>query len=230
MTVALVTGGSRGIGAAIVKAFRDAGYKVASVSRTLADCDYCIRADLSQIHERAFIVNAIVDTMGGLDILVNNAGSQGHRPFVETEITQWNDKLELMLTAPFDLSQQAAKYMLRHGGGHIVNILSTSSFQGARNIAPYVAAKHGLLGLTRAMAIELAPDIHVNAVAPGLTATNMTDEYISADRRKLLESITPAGRFGRPEEIADAVLWLTRTSYVYGQTIIADGGWLAKNG
>ena len=144
-------------------------------------------------------------------------------------MTAWREQLELLLTAPFDLSQQAAKYMQAHGGGHIVNILSTAALQGARNIVGYVAAKHGLLGLTRAMAIELAPDIHVNAVVPGLTDTDLTGA-IEPDRRELLNSITPAGRFGKPEEIADAVMYLVNSTFVYGQTIIVDGGWMAKNG
>lgn len=226
----LVTGGSRGIGQAMVTTLRDKGHTVAVASRTEAECDAFFRVDLSKVHERFRLVSTIAGVLGGLDVLVNNAGTQGHSQFTSVSPSLWNYQIELMLTAPFDLSQQAAKYMLSHGGGHIVNVLSTSAFQGARNIAPYVAAKHGLLGLTRAMAIELAPKIRVNAIAPGLTATAMTDAYISADRRALLESITPAGRFGKPEEVVDALLYLLQSSYTYGQTIIVDGGWLAKNG
>jgi 3-oxoacyl-[acyl-carrier protein] reductase len=119
--------------------------------------------------------------------------------------------------------------MLTHDGGHIVNVLSTAAFQGARNIAGYVAAKHGLLGLTRAMAVELAPRIHVNAIAPGLVETDMTKD-IPADRRALLESITPSGRFCKPEEIADALMFLVNSTGIYGQTITVDGGWMVKNG
>lgn len=230
MTVALVTGGSRGIGAAMVRALRDAGYTVAVVSRGKAECDLHIPADLSKIHERHNIIRQVVDGLGGLDVLVNNAGAQGHAAFLDVEYTQWEYQIELMLTAPLDLSQQAARHMLKHGGGHIVNVLSTSAFQGARNIAPYVAAKHGLLGLTRAMAIELAPLIHVNAIAPGLTDTSMVAAYIPAERRALLESITPAGRFCTPDEIVGALMYLVSSTGVYGQTIVVDNGWLAKNG
>ena len=218
---ALVTGGNRGIGKAIVKALRADGVRVAVTSSK--------QTDLTQIHDRHGLIGDVVDMLGGLDILVNNAGAQVQQPILTYEMTAWREQLELLLTAPFDLSQQAAKYMQAHGGGHIVNILSTAALQGARNIAGYVAAKHGLLGLTRAMAIELAPDIHVNAVAPGLTDTDMT-MAIEPDRRELLNSITPAGRFGKPEEIADAVMYLVNSSFVYGQTIIVDGGWMAKNG
>ena len=228
--IALVTGGSRGIGAACVCALKDAGHTVAVVARTRADCDMFIKADLSNEQDREHIVDKVERELGGLDILVNNAGYQHHAPVTAYWLSEWQYQLDLILTAPFDLSQQAARHMLTHGGGHIINILSTSAFQGARNISGYVAAKHGLLGLTRAMAIELAPLIRVNAIAPGLMDTQMTAEYIDLQRRELLESITPAGRFGRPEEIAGALMYLIQSEFVYGQTIVIDGGWLAKNG
>ena len=228
--IALVTGGSRGIGAACVRALKEAGHTVAVVARTRADCDLFIEADLSRTLERQGIIKQVIDAFGGLDILVNNAGCQRHSNVVEFDLLSWSYQLELILTAPFDLSQQAARHMLAHGGGHIVNILSTSAFQGARNISGYVAAKHGLLGLTRALAIELAPLIRVNAIAPGLMDTQMTSSYIDLQRRELLESITPAGRFGRPEEVAGALMFLIQSTYIYGQTIIVDGGWLSKNG
>jgi NAD(P)-dependent dehydrogenase (short-subunit alcohol dehydrogenase family) len=228
--IAIVTGGTRGIGKACVHALKAAGHTVVVVARTKADGEPHICADLSKSDEREGIIQSVVDQYGGLDILVNNAGAQAHASFLNYTYPQWQYQIDLMLTAPMDLSQQAARHMLRYGGGSIINILSTSAFQGARNISAYVAAKHGLLGLTRAMAIELAPLVRVNAVAPGLTDTDMVREYIPADRRALLESITPAGRFGKPEEVAAAVAWLAQSSYVYGQTITVDGGWLAKNG
>lgn len=231
--IALVTGGSRGIGAACVRALKDAGHTVAIVSQKnyfSSDWDLCICRDLSIEAQRVDIVGCVVRQLGGLDILVNNAGSQFHDGVLDFPISAWRKQIELMLTAPFDLSQQAARYMLAHGGGHIVNILSTSAFQGARNISGYVAAKHGLLGLTRALAIELAPLIHVNAIAPGLVDTDMTASYIPLQRREMLESITPAGRFGKPDEIAGALMYLVSSTFIYGQTIVVDGGWLAKNG
>lgn len=229
----LITGGTRGIGAAMVKACKDAGHTVAVIARhneNTENVDCFIQADLSLPHERYGIIDLAVASLGGLDVLVNNAGAQHHKPFEKYFPSDWNKQLELMLTAPFDLSQQAAKYMLLHGGGHIINVLSTSAFQGARYIAGYVAAKHGLLGLTRAMAVELAPKIKVNAIAPGLTDTQMVADYIPPERRTLLESITPSGRFGKPEEVAKALLFLINNRDVYGQTVIVDNGWLAKNG
>jgi 2-deoxy-D-gluconate 3-dehydrogenase len=230
--IALVTGGSRGIGAAMVQALRGAGHTVAVIARSkrAIDCDMYIQRDLTdEYFYPAGVIEQVVSTLGGLDVLVNNAGAQHHESTLTYSLTDWRKQLELMLTVPFVLSQAAAGYMLEHNGGHIVNILSTSAFQGARYIPGYVAAKHGLLGLTRAMAIEFAPKVHINSIAPGLVVTEMTQTYIPPERRALLEGITPAGRFGQPEEIAGALLYLIQSSYVYGQTITVDGGWSVKN-
>lgn len=231
--IAMVTGGTRGIGLAIVKAFKAQTYTVASVSRHPHEeqvVDLSIQADLCNANARRGLVQSVIDELGGIDILVNNAGEQNFESAKDYNFLTWQRNLSLMLTAPFDLSQQAATWMLDHGGGHIINILSISAFQGARNIVGYVAAKHGLLGVTRSMAIELAPKIHVNAVAPGLVETDMTKSYITPERKAFLESITPAGRFCKPKEIADAVLYLAKSTAIYGQTIVVDNGWLAKNG
>lgn len=239
--IAMVTGGTRGIGLAIVEVLAEAGYDVAIIARDQSgkvrrgmfrtpwggECKF-YSVDLASKYDRDGIVNIVVDEFGGLDLLVNNAGYQNHQSVLEYTQENLNHDIELMLTAPFELSQAAGRYMLSHDGGHIINVLSTSAFQGARNISGYVAAKHGLLGLTRAMAIELAPKIHVNAVAPGLTETKMARQYITPERKAFLESITPAGRFCKPEEIADAVLYLAKSTAIYGQTIVVDGGWLCK--
>jgi 3-oxoacyl-[acyl-carrier protein] reductase len=227
--IALVTGGSRGIGLATVNLFRERGIKVAVVSRNPVDCDLHIQADLTKVHERFRIVERVIDGLGGIDILVNNAGASKSQKVLVYEATQFKRDLELMTVAPFDLSQQAAKYMLRHDGGSIVNVLSTAALQGARYITGYVTAKHALLGLTRAMAVELAPKIRVNAIAPGLIETDMTDGF-PQERKDFLNSITPAGRFGNASEIAEAVYYLTQTRFVYGQTLVVDGGWMVKNG
>lgn len=231
---ALVTGGSRGIGRAIVRALQADGHKVGVVGTTVRDPndprgDVFIPADLTDPGARAFLVASVEAELGPLDILVNNAGEQSSVPALVMGEELFRRQLELMLIAPFDLSKQAAIKM-RERGGHIVNILSVSAFQAARNMAGYVAAKHGLLGLTRALALEWAPKIHVNAVAPGLTETDMTREFITPERRKFLESITPSGRYSAPAEIAEAVMFLVHSQNVYGQTIVVDGGWLTKNG
>ena len=225
--IALVTGGTKGIGLAIVKALKQEGHKVAVVGRSqnAPDCDLYIQADL---HDKSKgIVDYVVKKLGGIDILVNNAGEQTLSPFVDYKLSDLQSQLELMLITPFLMSQEAARVMLP--GSHIINILSTAAFQGARNIAGYITVKHALLGLTRAMAIELAPNIHVNAIAPGLTETDMIKD-ISPQREVLLKAITPMRRFCTPEEIADALMYLVKSTAVYGQTITVDGGWMAKNG
>jgi NAD(P)-dependent dehydrogenase (short-subunit alcohol dehydrogenase family) len=223
---ALVTGGRRGIGLAIVQALKKAEYKVAVVAQSWdePDCDLYIRHDLSMGASQ--IVPYVVDTLGGLDVLVNNAGAQVQYSVKEYDINQFKRQQDLMVNSAFEMSQAAAKHMT---AGHIVNILSTASFQGVRNVAGYVTAKHALLGMTRALAVELAPRIHVNAVAPGLIETDMTSD-ITEERKALLNSITPAGRFGQPEEVAEAVMYLVNSTFVYGAVLTVDGGWMVKNG
>lgn len=226
--VALVTGGTRGIGLAMVRALREAGAKVATVGRSsFSGSDLHFKHDL--LDTRWGIVETVIDAFDRLDILVNNAGSQYFGRATEYPHSKFSENIALMLTTPFELSRVAGSYMSVNHGGHIVNILSTVAFQGGRNIVGYVAAKHGLLGVTRAMALELAPKVHVNAIAPGHIVTDMTANYTD-ERRQLLESITPAGRFGKPEEVAEALLYLVTSTYVYGQTVFVDGGWMAKNG
>lgn len=227
--IALVTGGSSGIGAATVKLFRKNKIKVAVVSRSPVDCDLFIQADLTKVHDRFRVVERVIDGLGGIDILVNNAGAQVQKKVINYESTQFKRDLELMTIAPFELSQQAAKYMLAHEGGSIVNVLSIAALQGARNIVGYITAKHALLGLTRALAVELAPKIRVNAVAPGLIDTEMTDGLPKV-RKDFLNSITPAGRFGHASEIAQAIYYVATAQFMYGQTLVVDGGWCVKNG
>jgi 2-deoxy-D-gluconate 3-dehydrogenase len=229
--VALVTGGTRGIGLAMVKALKAEGCKVAITGRerhnlpVLADMYFPI--DLSVRKGSMAIVPLIVQELGGIDILVNNAGAQFHGPANKYKLKDWDHSLELMITAPAMLSANAKRYM--PPGSHIINILSTASFQGARNIVGYVVAKHGLLGLTRALAIEWAPDIHVNAIAPGLTETDMLAD-MTPERKEFLKSITPGGKFCTPEDIAEALIYLVNSKSIYGQVITVDNGWLAKQG
>ena len=227
--IALVTGGSRGIGLATVKLLKKKKVKVAVVSRTPVDCDFHILADLTKVSDRYRIVERVVDALGGLDILVNNAAAQVQAPSIKYEYTQLKRDFELMVAAPFDLSQQAAGYMMRKDGGSIVNILSTAALQGARNISGYITAKHALLGMTRAMGVEFAPKVRVNAVAPGLIETDMTG-IMTQERKNFLNSITPAGRFGSASEIAEAVYYVATAQFMYGQTLVVDGGWMVKNG
>lgn len=228
--VALVTGGTRGIGLAIVKALRVEGCKVAVVHRSNLDEPDCevlyIQRDLRVEDQCYGIAQKLLDKFGGIDILVNNAAAhQNMAPVLDWTNREFDQSLSLMLMAPFILSKLCAIHM--KPSSHIINILSTSAFQGTRNNVGYVAAKHGLLGLTRALAVEWAPDIHVNAVAPGLTETDMIAD-MTPERRAFLKSITPGGKFCTPEDIAEAVLYLVNSKSIYGQVITVDNGWLAR--
>lgn len=226
--VAIVTGGSRGIGQAIaIDLQRD--YFVVIVAKsggTTWNGDICAyhQADLSVYGEVFNVVGAVIESYGGLDVLINCAGVQQIQPAERITRTDWNEIIDTNLRAPFVMSQQAALWMKGHGGGHIINITSISAHRAARNIAPYVASKAGLAMLTQALACEWAQyGIHVNAIAPGFVETDMFTA-----RPELLERI-PAGRFGKPSDIVGAVRYLLTADYVHGATITVDGGWMAKN-
>ncbi len=242
--VALVTGGRRGLGKAMTLGLVQAGAQVAVVAKcTTADelereiarlggkCFY-ISADLSQPAERVGLVDQVIAHYGRLDILVNNAGIQVRAPAVDYALEQWHQDFEILLTAVLDLSQQAARVMLKQGGGKIIHIASISSFQGARQIIGYATAKHGLVGLTKCMANEWASqNINVNAIAPGLFETDMaahvtTDPVKSAELRGRI----PAGRFGKPEDLIGPLLFLASDAsrHVHGHVLLVDGGWMGR--
>lgn len=226
--VAIVTGGRRGLGLAMVEALQAEGMTVVVVAKSASGPgDMYVQCDLANYEQRGGLVERIADKLGRVDILVNNAGAQTPAVFADVTPGQFRRDWELMVNAPFDLCQQAAPFM--RDGGHIVNILSISAFQGARNVSGYVAAKHGLLGLTKALAVELAPEIHVNAIAPGMFETDMLTGMDKA-RGDLLKSITPAGRFGMVDEIKAAIIYLVTSTFSYGTVLTIDGGWMVKNG
>lgn len=243
--VALITGGRSGIGKSITLGLIEAGAKLAiiaksedchelqkEISKTSSEKIYYISADLKKQNQREGLIEKVVEHYGRIDILINNAGIQTTSPILDYDIGAWQEDIELLLTSVFDLSKQAALEMRKTGGGKIINIASISSHQGARNICGYVTAKHGLLGLTKCFAIELAPDnIQVNAIAPGQINTgifkqsNLDDTQISN-----ITSRIPMHRLGEPEEIVGAVILLASDagSYITGTTVPIDGGWLAR--
>lgn len=229
--IALVTGGTRGIGLATVKALETAGYTVAVVSRSFSayEFDLYIQADLSKRHERFRLIDTVKDRLGGLDVLVNNAGFQHEAPALEYEPLKWDYQIELMLSAPFDLSQQAAKHMLNHGGGRIINMASVAGITGTRGVVAYSVAKAGLIELTKCLSNEWLPHgITVNAIAPGFIETEM--QTLKGEHKQAMLGRIPAGRLGTSEEVAAAVLWLCSdvTRYISGICLPVDGGWLAR--
>lgn len=236
----LVTGGSRGIGAAVVRAFAAAGARVAvHYAKSAAPAErLCaelpggnhalLQADLADPAAAAPLIEAAQTALGGLDVLVNNAGLYRTRSFLahdgESWQRDWTDMLAVNLTAPAQLCYHAAKRMLDEGvRGRIINISSRGAFRGEPEAPAYGAAKAGLNALTQSLAVALAPQgIAVTAIAPGWVATDMANAYLSgaAGRRRLAE--VPAGRAARPEEVAAAVLYLASDAAEYAAGTILD--------
>ena len=171
-------------------------------------------------------------TFGHVDILVNNAGTIARADAVDVTLEDWQQVLQVNLTSVFQLSQLAARDMIPRGGGKIVNIASLLSFQGGIRVPAYTASKGGVAQLTKALANEWAPKgIQVNAIAPGYFATTNT-EALQADEtrnRQILERI-PAGRWGQPQDLAGAALFLSSAAsdYVTGTIVTVDGGWMGR--
>jgi 2-deoxy-D-gluconate 3-dehydrogenase len=242
--VALVTGGRRGLGRAMALALMEAGARVAVVARSADSGDLEARAadlgipflylarDLAARAQREDVIGAVVDHFGQLDILVNNAGLQQRAPLLDYAPAQWDADLALMLTAVFELAQQAGRHMVPRRRGKIVNIASISSFQGARGIVGYATAKHGLIGLTKCLANELAPHgVNVNGIAPGLFETDMAAHVMADDAKtRELKGRIPAGEFGKPEDLIGPLLFLVSgaSRHVHGHTLLVDGGWMGR--
>jgi len=235
--VALVTGGSRGIGKAIVKALSDAGAYVVftyqsdklTAARTFNEISYygnmCAYVQLD-IRFRKWIqatLKALEITAGKLDILVNNAGINIPTDFDKITDKDWNEVMLVNLHGPFAMIQEALPYM--NSGGSIINIGSVSGQYGGPRTAHYAASKAGLIALTQVVA-RFRPDIRCNVVSPGLIESPMADEGLKSQQMfKMVENIIQ-GRLGTPEEVADTVVWLAsdKASYITGQVINVNGG------
>lgn len=241
--VALVTGANTGIGQAIAVALADAGADVAAAGRSPADETVArvrdsgrqsenFAADLSSLVAVQPLVDAVLARFDRIDILVNNAGIIRRADLLEFSEEDWDAVLDTNLKSLFFLSQAVARHMAQRGSGKIVNIASLLTFQGGIRVPSYAAAKSGVGGVTKAMANELAAKgIQVNGIAPGYVATNNT-AALQADEtrnRQILERI-PSGRWGQPEDIAGAAVFLAApaSDYVTGHILAVDGGWLAR--
>jgi dehydrogenase/reductase SDR family member 4 len=245
--VALVTGGSRGIGRATALAFARAGAHVAVTSRKLPDLEevagevrglgrkaLAVAAHVGRIDQLQPLVDRVVSELGGLDILVNNAGTNFFAPAIDMDEKAWDSVMNTNLKGLFFLSQAAARVMKERGGGTIVNIASVSGLRAQVPTAHYSIAKAGVIMATRALAVEWAPyGIRVNCIAPGAIDTRLYDAIFSllppeeAERRRAeVAARFPLKRVGEPREIADAVLFLASpaASYTTGQTLTVDGG------
>jgi 3alpha(or 20beta)-hydroxysteroid dehydrogenase len=234
--VALITGAARGLGAAIGEVFCREGAKViltdvlADEGRRLAhrlgDTARFIHQDVTNESHWVRTVDYARTEFGGLDILVNNAGVAGLYPFESTTPELWQKLVSIMETGPFLGMRCAIPIMLEAGGGSIVNIASTNAIRGMAKTAAYTAAKHGLLGLSRALALEYAPaGIRINAVCPGAMRTPMLQESFG-DQVDAFAAHVPLGRLAEPREVAEVVAFVAseRASFCVGATFVADGG------
>ena len=244
--VALITGASRGLGQAIAVGLAEAGAEVAGLERS-SDCGgtcedvralgrryLTVSGDLetASVHDLNAIVQSVVDEFGRIDILVNNAGIIRRTPAIDYSEQDWDAVLQINLKAAFFLSQAAARVMKAQGGGKIINIASLLSFQGGILVPSYTAAKHGIAGLTHALANEWsALGINVNAIAPGYMETDNT-AALRADeaRNAAILARIPVGRWGKAQDLKGAAVFLASAAsdYVHGAIIPVDGGWLGR--
>lgn len=238
---ALVTGARTGLGQAMALTLAEAGADIVGLGsssmeeaearvRTLGRRFHALQVDLSGTFDAAEVLDRAEAALGLVSILVNNAGTIRRHDLDQFPMQDWNHVLQVNLSAAFQLSQAAATRM--KSGGRIVNIASMLSYQGGIRVISYTASKHGIVGLTRALATELAPKgITVNAIAPGYFETDNT-AALRADPQRSAEILAriPAGRWGAPADLATAALFLTSpaSSYVTGTIVPVDGGWLIR--
>ncbi len=242
---ALVTGGGRGIGRAIAQRLAADGAHVVVAGRTTTEVEETAR-DVGgtplvlDVTDRAAIAG-LREAIGTLDVLVNNAGIAGSAPFDRTTDEAWDQMLAVNVTSAFLLSRALVPPMVKAGWGRVVNVASNAGLTGYAYTVAYCASKHAMVGLTRALAIEVARSgVTVNAVCPGWVATRMTEEAVARiakktgkspeDAKKSLEGMSPQGRLVSPEEVAHAVASLCAEAAraIHGQTIVVDGGQVMK--
>lgn len=246
---AVVTGAGRGIGAAIAESLAEAGARLTLMGRKqeFLELQAARLGLIAEVQVKTLDVTnpenvaqafaGAADTLGPVGILVNNAGQAQSQSFLKTDLALWQRMLDVNLTGTFLCTQAALPGMLGQGGGRIINIASTAGLTGYPYVAAYCAAKHGVIGLTRALAIELArKNITVNAVCPGYTETDIVREAVTnivnktgrseSEARAELVGRNPQGRLIQPQEVAGAVLWLCLpgSASITGQTIAVAGG------
>jgi 2-dehydro-3-deoxy-D-gluconate 5-dehydrogenase len=242
--LALVTGSATGLGAAIAVGLAEAGASVAchgnrrpadetsAAIRALGRESRGFAADLSAAHGAESLYEAVATTMGPPDILVNNAGTIYREPAEDHDLAAWMTVVQVNLNSVFRLCQLAGKAMLERRQGKIINIASLLSFQGGIRVAAYASSKGGVAQLTKALANEWAPrNVQVNAIAPGYFRTENTAQLRADEVRssQILARI-PSARWGEPEDLAGAALFLASSAsdYVTGEILVVDGGWMSR--
>lgn len=243
--VAMITGGNTGIGRAIATDLARAGANLfiyTHSNKDVADMKNEIEAmgrkiefaegDLSKEKDASESVQKCVKQMGKIDILINNAGSISRSPLLEGKAEDWNKIININLNAVYHISKAAAKYMSEQNSGKIINIASMLSFQGGKFVPSYTASKHGVAGLTKAFANELAEyNIQINAIAPGYIITANTAP-IRADKKRNSEILAriPANRWGETSDLSATAVFLASnaSNYMNGHILAIDGGWLTR--
>ncbi|WEL18709.1 MULTISPECIES: glucose 1-dehydrogenase [unclassified Halorhabdus] len=242
--VAIVTGGSTGIGAATARRFADEGASVVVADVNVEDGEGTVaeivedggeatfvEVDVSDPAEVEAMVETTVDTYGGLDFAVNNAGIEGENAgTADQPLENWEQVIDVNLKGVFLGMQAEIDAMLEDGGGAIVNMSSIAGQVGFPNLTPYVASKHGVIGLTKTAAVEYSEaGVRVNAICPGVIETPMVE---ATDQEMIEQTIaaTPIGRLGEPPEIGDAAVWLCseEASFVTGESLVIDGGYVTQ--
>ena len=242
--VAIVTGGNTGLGQAYAVALAKAGADLViptydnnwDETRELIEKEgkkvVFVQGDLTKKEDRAKVVEAAMNEYGKIDVLINNAGTIRRTPLLEYKEEDWNAVMDINLNAVYFLSQDVARIMEKQGGGKIVNVASMLSFQGGKFVPPYTASKHGVAGITKAFANELAcKNIQINAIAPGYIKTANTAPIRSDEKRnaEILGRI-PAERWADPFDLMGAIVFLSSkaSDYVNGHILAVDGGWLVR--
>jgi NAD(P)-dependent dehydrogenase (short-subunit alcohol dehydrogenase family) len=244
--VALVTGGSFGIGSATAVAYACQGAKVViadwiedpekttikKIKAIGGECTF-IKCDTSKSNEVEKLMKTIVSVFGRLDYAFNNAGIEGATAnTAECSEENWDKIININLKGVWLCMKNEIAFMLKHGGGTIINCASVAGLRGFAGLPAYVVSKHGVIGLTKNAALEYAKNgIRVNAVCPGVIKTAMIDRITGEDKQveKQFTDMEPVGRMGQPEEVAEAVVWLCseKASFVTGVAMPVDGGWIA---
>ena len=233
--VAVVSGGSKGLGRVLVERLLKEGWRVATFSRaanefteTMAESDdfHWAPADLTDPASLRAFVSGVVTRFGRIDLLINNAGVLHQELLLTMSADRIANLIATNLVAPITLAQACARAMTRTGGGTVINVSSINAIRGYRGVSVYSAAKAGLDGFSRSLARELGSfNIRVNSVVPGFFDTDMTSQVTSENRARI-QKRTPLGRLADIEEMADATLFLasSASSFITGQTIVVDGG------
>ncbi len=238
--VALVTGSSRGIGRKIAEIFAEEGANVVinclqrreeanalaeTIKSQTQTSPFVVQADVSVSQQVMDLIAQTMEQFGRIDILVNNAGITIRGTLADLDEAKWDQVIDTNLKGPFLCSQAVTEVMVKQGSGTIINIASIRGITGSSSSLHYAVSKAGVIAMTKSMALELAPQIRVNAIAPGYTYTDLQAHLDEADIAKV-EATIPLGRFGKVDDIASATLFLASddSSYITGETLVVSGG------